>query len=338
MTLFKKAAVFTDIHFGRSGNSQIANEDNIKFLEWFVTEAKNRECETCIFSGDYFDNRHSIHLATLNYGLEGLEMLNKAFEKTYFIYGNHDLLYRESRDISSLIVGRTFDNITIIDKPITIDQVTFLPWLIGDEYKTVKKMKGKYAFAHLEVPGFNMNSMVEMPDSPHAVKEEDFTGYDYVFTGHFHMRQKKKNIYYIGNVMPFNFSDDWDDERGAMFLEWDGEPEFEKWPEQPLFRTMKLSSMLENADEILVKNLTARVTIDIDITYEEAQLIKDTYIDEYGLRKIELIHQHNSQEQQEFTDEAIAFQSVDQIVIDGLKSVESIGMKPERLIEIYESL
>lgn len=335
--LFKKAAYFTDIHFGRNGNNPVSLADNLGYLKWFVEEAKTRGCETMIFGGDWHDNRHSLHVSTMHASIEGLQMLNDAFEKVWFLPGNHDLFYRDKRDVASIEFARYLPNLHIVRDPLTVGNVTFLPWLVGEEHKKLKINKSRYVFAHLEVPGFLMNAKVEMPDSPHAVKPDMFEKQDMVFTGHFHMRQTKGNICYTGNVMPFNFSDNWDEERGAMFLEWGKDPEFLAWPEQPLFRSMKLSDMLNDADGFLAPKLTARVSLDVDISYEEAQVIKDEMIAQYGLRKIELVHQSKQETdaQQEFTGE-VTFQSVDQIVVDGLMSVQ--GFDRETLVHIYRSL
>jgi hypothetical protein len=335
--LFKKAAVFTDIHFGRSGNNPIAIQDSMDYLRWFIEEAKTRGCETCLFAGDWHDNRHALHISTMAASLEGIQMINDAFERTYWIPGNHDLFYRDKRDVSSIEFVRYLPNIKILRNPETIGGVTFLPWLIGDEHKKLKNLDSRYVIAHLEVPGFLMNAMVEMPDSPHAVQADSFPKQEFVFTGHFHKRQTKGNICYLGNVMPFDFSDNWDSERGAMFLEWGKDPEFASWPDQPLFRSMKLSEMLDDPGRLLRPKLTARVTIDKDISYEEAQVVKDTFAAQYGLRKVELIHAAKSEADQEFIGDVV-FQSVDQIVIDGLLSVQSIGMQPETLVHIYKGL
>jgi DNA repair exonuclease SbcCD nuclease subunit len=337
MNLFKKVAYFSDAHFGRRANSPVDLMDNINFIQWFIDEAKSRGCRHMIFGGDWHDHRNNLQVTTLHASLESLQLLNDAFEHCWFIPGNHDLFYRTSRDVSSIEFARNFENITIVREPTTLGDVTFLPWLVGDEAKTLKIPKSRYVFAHLEIPGFLMNAMVEMPDSDHAMKADRLKDHELVFTGHFHMRQSKGNVIYTGNVMPFNFGDAWDEDRGAMFLDWGGEPDFVAWPDQPLYRTMKLSELLDNPDKFLVRNLSARVTVDGDISYEEAQVIKEEFIAGYGLRKLELVHQHKTELQQEFSTE-VAFQSIDQIVIDGLNSVTGTGLKPDRLIEIYRSL
>jgi hypothetical protein len=329
--------VFSDIHWGRSNNSPVALQDNEEFTNWMIDEARTRGCEVAIFCGDFFDSRHNLGVNALNCAMRSLEKLNNAFQKLYFIPGNHDLYLRASRDVSSIVVARNFSNIDLIFEPKTIGDVTFLPWLVGDEHKNLSGFKSRYVMSHLEMAGFLMNAKVEMPDGPHAVKADQFVGHEYVFTGHFHMRQAKENVVYLGNVMPFSFSDAWDEARGFMILGWGKDPEFLAWPDQPLYRTMTLSQMLNDPGRYLRRNLTARVAIDIDMSYEEAQVVKDAFTADYGLRKVELVHQQKQETDQNVLAN-VAFQSVDKIVVDGLLSVQSTGMDPAKLVEIYKSL
>jgi hypothetical protein len=335
--LFKKLFFFTDIHFGRHSNSPVSLDDNLDFLKWAIDEAKTQGCDACIFGGDWHDNRHSLHISTLNASIEGLQLLNDAFPVTYFLPGNHDLYYRDRRDVASTEFARYLPNIKLIRNPTTIGEVTLLPWLVGDEHKKIKTKKSRYTFAHLEMPGFMMNAKVEMPDSPHAVQADSFADQDLVFTGHFHMRQVKGNVVYTGNVMPFTFSDNWDDERGMMILEWGKDPQFHAWPGQPLFRTMRLSEMIVDPARYLTRNLTARITLDVDISYDEAQALRDDFVKNFGLRKMELAHQVAQTEEQDFVGDVV-FQTVDQIVIDGLMSVSRKGFDPDRLVDIYKGL
>ena len=69
------------------------------------------------------------------------------------------------------------------------------------------------------------------------------------------------------------------------------------------------------------------------------QEIRDVLQSDYGVRKVELVHASTQDESdQSFQNERIAFQSVDQMVIDGILSVESTGISRDRLVEIYRSL
>jgi len=40
MAFFKRAACFTDIHFGLKGNSRVHNDDGEAFCYWFIEQAK----------------------------------------------------------------------------------------------------------------------------------------------------------------------------------------------------------------------------------------------------------------------------------------------------------
>jgi hypothetical protein len=335
--LFKKAVTLTDVHFGRSGNSPVANQDNLDFIDWFIEEAKTWGAETCIMMGDWHDNRHSLHVSTMHYSLEGMQKLNDAFEKVWWIPGNHDLLYRNNRDVSSVEIARHLPNVEIVRKPMTLGGVTILPWLVNDEPKAIKNIKSRYVFGHLELPGFMMNAKVEMPHHANGISADDFTENEYVFSGHFHFRQAKGRVVYTGNTFPFNFADAWDDERGMMLMEWGKEPIFKSWPDQPLFRTFKLSELLDKPQALLRPKLTARCTLDIDISFEEAQMLKDIYTSEYQMRKMELVHQPRQTDDTQFVGDVV-FQTVDQIVIDGLTAVQSNDLDNQTLIDIYKAL
>jgi DNA repair exonuclease SbcCD nuclease subunit len=339
MELFKKLFWCTDQHFGKKGNDPVALKDNMDFFDWAIDEALTWGAETCILGGDLFDNRHQIGVITINAALDTLDKLSKSFKRVYILLGNHDLPYRSQRKMASVEFGRNYPNITIIREPTIIGESILLPWLMEDEYKTVKDLKGRYIFGHAEIPGFYFNSKILMEESEIAVQANDFNA-DYTFMGHFHGRQykttKNSNIIYTGNIFPSSFSDDGDDDKGIMLLEYGKEPSFKKWPGQPLYRSMKLSEMVSEPDKLLRQNMTVRVSIDLPLRYEEAQEIRDELIKVYSLRKIELIN--GTIEEQDFVDPDIKFRSVDQIIIEGLSDVDSAELNNQRLIDIYLSL
>lgn len=335
--LFKKAAVFTDIHFGLKSNSLQHNNDCSEFVDWFISKAKEEDCDTCFFLGDYNHHRASINIHTLQYGLRALEKLNNAFDNVYFIPGNHDLYYRDRRDIHSVEWATHLPNVKIINNWFDEGNVVIAPWLVGDDYKKLAKMKGKYLFGHFELPNFYMNAMVQMPDHG-ELKDDDVTGFEKVFSGHFHKRQARNNIWYIGNAFPHNYADAGDDARGMMILEWDQEPEFHAWPNQPLFRVYKLSEVLDNPEGLLLPRSSVRVHLDIDISYEEANFIRETLIPKHGLREMSLIPIKTSEHTTDLAPGEVNFESVDQIVIDQITKIESEFYDPKLLLDLYRNL
>jgi len=335
--LFKKVAVCTDIHFGLKSNSLMHNQDCSDFIDWFIATAKSNGCETGMFLGDWHHHRASINLQTLHFSLRSLQKLSAAFEQFYFIPGNHDLYYRDKRDIHGVEWAEHLPNITVVNDWFQQGNVIIAPWLVGDDHKKLHKMKAKYMFGHFELPHFKMNAMVEMPDHG-EVKVESFGGIESVYSGHFHLRQKKKNIHYIGNCFPHNFADAGDADRGMMILEW-GQPEaYLAWPNQPLYRVMKLSEAIDNGVNILRPNMHVRVELDIDISYEEANFIKETFVRDHNLREMALIPSKRTDIDIDMAPGEVKFESVDQIVTDQITNIESEFYDPKLLLKIYQNL
>ena len=336
--LFKRAAVCTDIHFGLKSNSQTHNDDCLNFIKWFTAKAKEEGCETAFFLGDWHNNRASINIVTLNYSLRALEHLNDNFDRVYFIPGNHDLYYRDKRDVQSVEWAKHLPNVIICNDWLHSGDVIVAPWLVGEDYKRIPKLSAKYMFGHFELPTFYMNAMVQMPDHG-DVKREDFTGIEHVFTGHFHKRQTQKNITYIGNCFPHNYADNHDDERGMMVLEWGNDPVYHAWPDQPRYRVYQLSDVLTNTDRLLHKGMHVRVNLDVDISYEEATFIKETFVNTYGLREITLIPQKVTNEDINYDITGnIMFESVDTIVTNQLTNIQSEQYNKTLLLDIYRNL
>ena len=335
--LFKKAMVITDLHFGGKSNSSIHNEDCTAFVHWATAEAKKQGCETCIMMGDWHNHRASINITTLNYSINAIEHLSQNFETVYFIPGNHDIYYRERRDVTSLAWAKHLPNVIIVNDGIMKKgDVAIVPWLIPGDHKKLHKVHAKYMFGHFELPNFLMNAKVAMPDHG-EVSVDDFAGVESVFSGHFHIRQHKANVIYIGNAFPHNYGDAWDDARGMMLLEWGEKPEFIPWPEAPKYRTMMLSQLLEDPDKHLDDRTYMRVTLDKDVSYEEANFVKETFISKYGCRELGLIEDKSNITNVDITSE-IKFESVDQIVCEQLLRFQSDVIDNKLLLEIYRNL
>jgi DNA repair exonuclease SbcCD nuclease subunit len=335
--LFRKVAICTDIHWGLKSNSIVHNRDCEAFVDWFIKTAREQGCETGMFLGDWHNHRASINLQTLQFSLQALEKLSAAFDQFYFIPGNHDLYYRDKRDIHGAEWAKHLPNIVIVNDWFQKSDVIIAPWLVGDDHKRIPKMTAKYMFGHFELPHFKMNAMVEMPDHG-EIRVDAFGGIESVYSGHFHLRQSKRNVNYIGNCFPHNFADAGDSNRGMLVKEWGQADQYFAWPGQPLYRVLKLSTVIDRAPELLATNMHVRVELDIDISYEEANFIKDTFVKDYNLREMALIPVKSTAVDADMAPGEIKFESVDQIVTDQLTNIESEFYDPKLLLKIYQNL
>ena len=336
--MFKKAAVFTDIHFGLKGNSKVHNQDCEDFIDWYIEQAQAAGCETGIFCGDWHHNRNSLNLTTMDATIRCMEKLGKAFDQFFFFDGNHDLYYKDKRDVNSTAFAKHIPGITFVDEITTIEDVTIVPWLVGDEWKKLRNLKSKYVFGHFELPSFYMNAMVQMPDHG-ELRAEDFQHQSYVFSGHFHKRQQQGVVHYLGNAFPHNYADAWDDDRGMMILDRENnkEPEYLNWADCPKYRTIKLSKLIDEADTFIKPNMYLRVNLDLPISYEEASFIKETFINQYKCREISLIPQKSLEEISTQLD-IQQFESVDQIVAGEIAAIDSDNFNKKMLMDIYNEL
>ena len=320
-------------------NSRHHNQDCEDFIIWMIDEAKKRGITKCIFMGDWHHNRANINVSTLNYTVSNLRRLNDNFEETYMIMGNHDLYYREKREIHSIPMATEYPKITVINEDILVkDNVAFIPWLVEDEWKRVKDVECKYMFGHFELPNFYMNALVQMPDHG-GLKADDLSKPEKVFSGHFHKRQERGNVIYPGNCFPHNFADAWDDNRGCMVLDWDGDIEYLQWLDAPKYRTISLSKLIDNPETYLSDKTYIRITLDVGITYEEANFIKETFAKQYDLREITLIpskKEEHTNDWQQGVD--IEVENVDSIVLSQLEAIESSTIKKQMLVDIYRGL
>lgn len=336
--LFDKAMMFTDIHFGLRGNSIQHNELCLEYIDWMIEECKKQGITDCLFLGDYFHNRAVINVSTLNYGLRGLQKLNDYFDNVWFLVGNHDMYYRQKRDVTSVKFAENFPNIHLISEITEIKDCLFLPFLVGDEWKELEMKSAKYVFGHLELPGYKLNSLVEMPDHGKE-NEKTFSKCEYVFSGHFHKRQYKTldagaQIHYIGNTFPHNFNDAWDDARGCVMLEWDKEPVYMNWEACPKFRTANMSDVLEDPHYYLSERVTAKVHLDTELTAEEISFIRETYKKYFKMTDFKTTGAKASAIALG-TEDDIKVESVDQVVLDQINALDTNALDKALLAELY---
>lgn len=347
MTKKNKAACFTDIHWGRKNNSEIHNMDCLNFIDWFCDNVKKDEdVDHIIFMGDWFEHRAAINGLTLDYAYRGAKKLKELDLPVYFIVGNHDLYYRTTRDVYST---NFFDSLgfNMVNEPTVFKELgekgTLLcPFLFEEEYASLAKYFSiPVWFGHFEFKGFVITGDTKKME--HGPDPEDFTKPKRIFSGHFHKRQSIKNITYIGNAFPADFSDANDFDRGMMKYTYDeDEVEFLNWDDCPSYIKTKLTDLVKDAKSYLRKNARVNCIVDKDITYEQSLKIKEKLSDKYSLREINLQEnpdKSDALENTEITDEEMEeLDTTDALVKKMLGKVEADSIDTKKLIKIYEEL
>lgn len=332
-----KTAVFTDIHFGARSNSQQHNQDCLDYLDWFCENTINNKCDHIIFLGDWFENRNALNIGTLHYSYLGAKMLNDLNIPIFFVIGNHDLFNRNSREIHSTICLNEFSNFTMITEPTIIPEIIgsplLCPYLFHNEYPELLKFKKtKTWFGHFEFKDFVVTgSGIKMPTGPDPTQ---FKGPKYIFSGHFHKRQKGNNIIYIGNTFPTSFGDVGDNERGMMIYDYTNEPEFYNWDDCPKFIKTKISAILDDTITLL-PNSRVECLLDIPLSYEEHTTLKQSLISEYKLRDFVFKEELVSISDETDDEEGDALESTNDLIIRMLTNLDVPKINNNILISQY---
>ena len=99
---------------------------------------------------------------------------------------------------------------------------------------------------------------------------------------------------------------------------------------------MGLRELLGKPEEYLDENTHARIKLDVGISYEEANFIRETFAKQFNVRELQLIP--IKEEEEAFEGTEVQFESVDQIVISQLETIDSQIVDKEKLIELYREI
>lgn len=218
-------ALLGDIHFGKNGFSMETYENQISFYQkQFFPFLKQHKIKHVISTGDFFDHRTRQDVLLLNrVKKEFLNFFEENEIMLTIILGNHDLYFKNSKEVSTLDLFDYYKFLRVIKEPtkMKLGNITWelFPWLLeGDGFAP----KSKYIIGHFEINGFNMvgNFPCTFGMNPTSLKKMEK-----VLSGHFHLKQEKDPITYIGTP----YSMDWNDvneTKGFYLISDDGQIDF----------------------------------------------------------------------------------------------------------------
>lgn len=268
-----KFAIFTDLHLGIKQDDSSWHEVALQWCDSMVNTLKEKNVKDIIFLGDFFHNRNTICVDTLNVTSKFLKKLSDF--NLHMILGNHDLYYKKEYTTSAVNIFDGFPNIKIYQTPeyMTVGNKKLL--FCGWGYNPMD-YRADVLFTHAEISTFKFNETQTCEDG--FLCSDLLKNYNLIYTGHFHLRQTRKTkfgeVRYVGNPFQMDFSDE-HDKKGFDILDTETlEREFVENTISPKFRRIKLSKLINmNLNEIpdIIGNSYFKLIIDKNIKSDDLQ-------------------------------------------------------------------
>ena len=224
-----KIAIITDQHFGARKNSKLFHDYFLKFYEdiFFPTLIKEG-ITTIVDMGDTFDSRKGVDFVSLEWAKNNYyDKLAELGITIHTIIGNHTAYYKNTNDLTGVgLFLREYDNVKIYSEAeeVKIDKTKFLfvPWINPENqdktFELIEESDSPCVMGHLELNGFMATRGHFME---HGMDSQVFDKFDKVYSGHYHMRSNKDNIFYLGNPYEMYWNDVNDRNRGFHLFDTD---------------------------------------------------------------------------------------------------------------------
>jgi len=209
----ENSIILGDMHLGvKNFNQQFLTNQLSVFKEQIFPYMKENEINVIFQLGDIFDNRTTTNINFINQ--IRVNFFDKLVENNIIIYillGNHDIYFRESRKVSLIehIAELYPNNVELVKdrKYMTFnnEKLYIVPWITKSEELNKNELKDiKYILGHFEIKDFQMVKGIRDTNS---ILNKDFFSNKIVFSGHYHLKDTKTNINYLGTPYQLTWSD-----------------------------------------------------------------------------------------------------------------------------------
>lgn len=207
-----------DWHLGVKGDDPWIQNIQRDGIRQKIEYSKKHGIKTWIQYGDIFDVRKAITHKTMEFAREIATMLEEVDIHMITVVGNHDMHYKHkiTPNASMEVLGK-YKNITVVEKPVTMDfdgtLIDLIPWLceenVAQIMKHVKESSAEYCVGHWELNGFYFYKGLKS----HGLEPDFLKSYKQVWSGHFHTISEAANVKYIGTPWTLTAGDE-NDPRG----------------------------------------------------------------------------------------------------------------------------
>lgn len=248
-------AIINDTHIGGRG-------DSLSFFQYFdlfydrifFPYLEQHNINTVYHLGDLVDRRKYINIQTLN-NLK-IKVLDRLVGKeVHILAGNHDVYHKNTNRVNALSELVSPYGFNIYLEPTEVGDHLFLPWINQENQEKslemIRNTKCHTAFGHLEIKGFEM---MRGNVADQGLDKDLFSKFDKVFSGHFHQKSQKGNIYYLGAPYEMTWAD-YAENRGFHVYDTDTHKiEFIKNPYRMFFKVEYDDSKYDSLESLLDRN------------------------------------------------------------------------------------
>jgi hypothetical protein len=195
-------AVIGDIHL-KSSNKDLID----KFFTKFVPYCIDNDIKRAIFLGDLYNQRSLIRTDLQTLLASHFAALVKSGVDLELVVGNHDLDSLDSKENSLEVFGWLFPkHVRVHSSPTIEEKEIFLPYVhnLASVHVSLGSLNRHTVFCHLPITGFLLAP--RMPELS-GVPVSWLLNAEKVYAGHFHLRQVKDNIFYIGSLLVNTFAE-----------------------------------------------------------------------------------------------------------------------------------
>lgn len=275
-----KLVLISDIHLGvKNSNERFLENSKQFFLKDVCDVIEKENASYLLILGDLFDNRLNINVLVKHTAIEIFKHILKKFPtlQIKILAGNHDIYYKNTLEVSSINIFKKFDpRVEIITEAKGIDfdgyKAAVFPWIVEgsrtekafkrhvEKVREDPSKKIPLCLGHFHINGFEI---VKGVIEDKGISQEDFSVFDHVFSGHFHIRNKIGNMQYLGCPYEITWNDYKDVKGITVFDTITQEQSFYENTSSPKHVAIKISN-IENDSEIeqLAKNNFVRLIID----------------------------------------------------------------------------
>jgi len=347
-----KICLLNDTHFGARGDSQLFFDYFIKFFDDVLFPyLKENEIKTILHAGDFMDRRKYVNYSILNQVRKRfIDRLKEEGIDFHCIVGNHDVYYRNTNEVNSLR-ELFFDDFTLYEEPTVVNfdglDLALLPWINKTNYdesvEFIKTASAPILIGHLELNGYQVLHGIQYQGG-NGMDPNLFNRYEQVYSGHFHCRQEKDNIYYFGTQYQITFAD-LNDTKGFHVLDTDTrELEFIENPFK-MFHTLSYNDKDGPIDvDALDVSYLKDTYVKLFVEYKKHPYSFDQYMDrlyDVGVSKLTIVEDVADDE---LTDEDSVDLAQDTVTlinneIDSMEEVEDKDKMKRLIKDLYmESL